>query len=342
MTRRGLAALTTSALVAFAGGAAAQQSGGGAGGSSGGQSGSAGSQSGGSQSGGQRGNQTGGSNQVRPQQDRDPSNAGPATGTRDATGGDGIGTRSQPSGADLGLPSGNQPILPPIDPNANQTGRPRQQINQQQNDFSGLVRDGQLDAEFVRNLNPEQRLNLARQLGLVEDFDDGGSGVRMSQDRALRLENERLNRLRQQQGRTGVFGTGEADGFGGGRNAALELQRLEQLEERIMAQNDWLLRRLGQARQMSGDRQVRAMGEVLQDLILQHGEVMAYMGELRYTVAEQAGLSPQAPVDARIAPRSYAAPERFGWELEDERESSARPYRNAAPPMYDEQGRRWR
>jgi hypothetical protein len=170
--------------------------------------------------------------------------------------------------------------------------------------------------------------------------------VQMSTDRFNRLHGDQ-----NQQGQSGAWGGAGGYGQGyGNADLATSLQRLALLEQQMMEQNDRLLRRLGQARQMSDERQVRAVADVMQEMILQRGQLLSYMGELRYAVAEQAGFDAAPAMDARIAPRSYAAPERSAWDYDDRRTERARrdtpnltPYRSTpSTEMYDEEGRRWR
>jgi hypothetical protein len=348
-----------SALLVLAGTAAAQTSGGTSGSGSSGSGSTSGGQTSGSQTQSQTNQQnqtnrttTNQQNQANQNQANQPNQqtrqdlleSGRAVGDRSRTG-DGLGARSQPSGANLNVPSQNDQFFPTPDnsqlprgtPTGTNTNRSLQNV-----DLNGLVRNGQLDGNFVNRLTPAQRAALVNQLNndqFYNDF-DGGDGVAMSTDRYNRLYGDQNQ---EQQPAFGGQGVGGA--YGGSTDLATSLQRLSLLEQQMAEHNDMLLRRLGQARQMSDERQIRAIADVMQEMILQRSQMVSYMGELRVALSEQAGYPAIPATESRMPARSYAAPERSDWE--NERSNTARrdtpnltPYRGT--DMYDEQGRRWR
>jgi hypothetical protein len=310
MARRSAAAVTAGVVMVVAGLASGQTQ-------SGSPSGSTGSgQTAGTQAGStnQTNTQTRNQNTRTSDRQRDGRARGAEGGSGFFSGSDAFGTRSQGgtqtqgSGADTRPPAAGEPVQRPLD-------RDQPGVNQR-----GLIPAGNLDRNFVRNLTPAQRADLARQLALG-DLDDDGQ-VAMSQDRAGRLDG-RQGRFDEQ----GNFIPFDDDTTIVNSELALALRRLELLEQRLVDQNDMLLRRLGQARQLPEHRQVRAIADIMQEMLQERAQVLSYVSELRVAVAEQSGL-PASPALGPMGTRTYAAPERYQWEPEEQN-------RRNAVPQYD-------
>jgi hypothetical protein len=244
-----------------------------------------------------------------------------AFGTRSQGGTDAAG-----AGTDLGPSTGREPVIEPLDqfqPGVNVPGRINSRFN----------------SNFVQNLTPAERQELSRQLGAFGGagvVDDGGDGQ-------VNISRSRLNRLNGNQGQDFGAANGYGDQFAS-PELAEALHRLELLEERLQEQNDMLLRQLGQARQLPIDRQIRAMGDILQDMLQQRRQTLAYMSELRVALAQEAGFDVADPDRTRMTGgRTYAAPERFQGNTDQRWDSQRWDNRRTAPSRdtFDERDR-WR
>jgi hypothetical protein len=205
----------------------------------------------------------------------------------------------------------------------------------------------QLQFDF-NNLTPqEQELLLQGRLGGTAG--SGSGRIHMPQDRLNRLQREQLGDLTdeeilqlQREGR--LLGNNE---FLGSRvELASTLRRLESLEERMLRRKDMLLQRLGQVRQLPPERQVAAHGEILQQMLLDHEQMITYMSELRMVVQNQGDFGTGTLGDRRVdrdlrgtsglnrgstlgnrnvgttGVRQSIQPQRFQWEIESDSRTS--------------------
>jgi hypothetical protein len=197
-----------------------------------------------------------------------------------------------------------------------------------------VTRGGQLTPEFLQSLTPEERVALQQQIGGVGRT--GTGEVRMSQQRAERLarEQQMMEEQRQQQmmGQFDEFGDGPM-GDAWGPNVRIDaihaLQRLEALENSLLDQNDMMLHRLGQVRQMPQDRQVQELTGLMQELLMQRGHTLEYIAQLRETLSQQSlaaggpggfqrNYGTGEPGSRGPQVRGMVEPRRYGWEIEQE------------------------
>lgn len=239
-------------------GQASAQAGGQAGGQSGGQAGG--------QSGGQAGGQSGGSGQQGSQGQQ---GAQEGQGGQGAQGGQGQqGDGGQPGGAEL--PEG-------------QDVRGREGA-----DLPGARRPG--DRSPLERGASESELR-RRGAGLLDRdetrLNGRGSG-------ALNRRGGALNR-----GNNRVFGTNglnegsplfRADSADAERRMAETALAMGRLEQTLAERNAVLLRRLGEARQLSGERKIDALADVMQDVLLEQEQWLDYIRQVRVSLTGDEGL----------------------------------------------------
>ncbi len=77
----------------------------------------------------------------------------------------------------------------------------------------------------------------------------------------------------------------------------LSTRRLVQMEQRMQRSHEDLLKRLGEARQLSGERQTTALFDVIQQLLREQAELQRYLVQSR--TAWTGDLDSEAPVESR-------------------------------------------
>lgn len=91
----------------------------------------------------------------------------------------------------------------------------------------------------------------------------------------------------------------------------LSTRRLVQMEQRMQRSQEDLLKRLGEARQLSGERQSTALFDVIQQLLKDQADMQRYLVQSRTTWTgdfDDADVDPEAPAVDEPAPNS--GPER--------------------------------
>lgn len=107
-------------------------------------------------------------------------------------------------------------------------------------------------------------------------------------------------------------------------------QKLVRIEQQFTTANQQLLKQLGQARQLTGDRRSEAMGEIMQSMLLQQQQLQQYLVDLRTSVTGDLGT-----LDGTASAQQGANPVFDPGTTQNTRLNPGAPTTNSATPRFN-------